>query len=92
MSGAYLLLMDAPLSPVKWIPEADMTDEEKVEHPEYVTTGGYLKELSIEERTEAAQKWWDSLDADAKQVIKSIPNFNPVKFKQITGIDVEVSK
>ncbi len=89
MSGAYLLLMDAPLSPVKWIPEADMTDEEKVEHPEYVTTGGYLKELSIEERTEAAQKWWDSLDADAKQVIKSIPNFNPVKFKQITGIEVD---
>ena len=83
--------MYAPLSPVKWIPEADMTDEEK-EHPEYATTGGYLKESSIEERAEAAQKWWDSLDADKKQIIKNIPNFDPVKFKQITGIEVEVPK
>jgi hypothetical protein len=92
MSDAYLLLMGAPLSPVKWISEVDMTDEEKAEHPEHTTTGGYLKELSIEERTEAAQKWWDRLDADKKQIIKNIPNFDPVKFKQITGIEVEVPK
>ena len=89
MSEAYRLLRDAPLSLVKWIPEVDMTDEEKAEHPEHTTTGGYLKELSIEERAEAAQKWWDSLSADGKQVIKSIPNFDPVKFKQITGIEVD---
>ena len=89
MSEAYWLLWGAPLSPVKWIPEVDMTDEEKAEHPEHTTTGGYLKELSIEERTEAAQKWWDSLDADGKQIIKNIPNFDPVKFKQITGIEVD---
>jgi len=89
MSEAYLLLRGAPLSPVKWIPKSDMTDEEKAEHPEHTTTGGYLKELSIEERTEAAQKWWDCLSADAKQIIKNIPNFDPVKFKQITGIEVD---
>jgi hypothetical protein len=89
MSDACRLLRRAPLSPVKWIPEVDMTDEEKVKHPEHTTTGGYLKELSIEERTEAAQKWWDSLDADGKQIIKNIPNFDPVKFKQITGIEVD---
>ena len=45
MSDAYLLA--APLSPVKWISEVDMTDEEKAEHPEHTTTGGYLKELSM---------------------------------------------
>ena len=89
MSDAYLLLMDAPLSPVKWISEVDMTDEEKAEHPKYATTGGYLKELSIEERAEAAQKWWDSLNADEKQIIKNIPNFDSAKFKQITGIEVD---
>jgi len=89
MSDAYLLLMYAPLSPVKWIPEFDMTDEEKAEHPEHTTTGGYLKELSIEERTKAAQEWWDSLNADRKQIIKNIPNFDPIKFKQITGIEVD---
>ena len=89
MSDACRLLRRAPLSPVKWIPEVDMTDEEKAEHSEHTTTGGYLKELSIEERTEAAQKWWDSLDADGKQIIKNIPNFDPVKFKQITGIEVD---
>ena len=89
MSDVCRLLRRAPLSPVKWIPEVDITDEEKAEHPEHTTTGGYLKELSIEERTEAAQKWWDSLDADGKQIIKNIPNFDPVKFKQITGIEVD---
>ena len=89
MSEAYRLLRDAPLSLVKWIPEVDMTDEEKAEHPEHTTTGGYLKKLSLEERAEAAQKWWDSLDADGKQIIKNIPNFDPVKFKQITGIEVD---
>ena len=92
MSEAYLLLRGAPLSPVKWILEVDMTNEEKVKHPEHTTTGGYLKKLSLEERAEAAQKWWDSLDGEGKQIIKNIPNFDPVKFKQITGIDVEVSK
>ena len=89
MSDACRLLRRAPLSLVKWIPEVDMTDEEKAEHPEYTITGGYLKKLSLEERAEAAQKWWDSLDADGKQIIKNIPNFDPVKFKQITGIEVD---
>jgi hypothetical protein len=89
MSDACRLLRRAPLSPVKWIPEVDMTDEEKVKHPEHTTTGGYLKKLSLEERAEAAQKWWDGLDADGKQIIKNIPNFDPVKFKQITGIEVD---
>ena len=89
MSEAYLLLRRAPLSPVKWIPEVDMTDEEKAEHPEYATTGGYLKRLSLEERTEAAQKWWNGLNKFEKQTIKDIPNFDPIKFKQITGIEVD---
>jgi hypothetical protein len=89
MSKAYLLLRGAPLSPVKWIPEADMTDEEKVKHPEHTTTGGYLKKLSLEERVEAAQEWWDSLEPSKKAIIKELPNFDPIKFKQITGIEVD---
>jgi hypothetical protein len=89
MSEAYLLLRGAPLSSVKWIPQVDMTDEEKAEHPEHTTTGGYLKKLSLEERAEAAQKWWDSLDLSRKVIIKKLPNFDPVKFKQITGIEVD---
>ena len=88
-SEACRLLRCAPLSPVKWIPEVDMTDEEKAEHPEYTTTGGYLKRLSLEERTEAAQKWWNALNKFEKQTIKDIPNFDPIKFKQITGIEVD---
>ena len=88
-SEACRLLRCAPLSPVKWIPEVDMTDEEKAEHPEYTTTGGYLKRLSLEERTEAAQKWWNGLNKFEKQTIKDIPNFDPIKFKQITGIEVD---
>lgn len=30
----------------KWISELDMTDEEKKQHPEYNTLGGYLKTYS----------------------------------------------
>ncbi len=88
-SKAYYLLSQIPFHPTSWVRSEDMTYEEKVAHPEHEVVGGYLKELSVEERTEAAQKWWDSLDGEGKQIIKNIPNFDPIKFKQITGIEVD---
>jgi len=88
-SDAYRLLCFSPLAPVTWIYDSNMTKAEKAKHREYKTTGGYLKRLTPKERAEVAQKWWDSLNADEKQIIKNIPNFDPVKFKQITGIEVD---
>ena len=88
-SEAYRLLYFSPLAPVTWIDDSDMTKVEKAKHQEYKTTGGYLKRLTPKERAEVAQKWWDSLDGEEKQIIKNIPNFDPIKFKQITGIEVD---
>lgn len=69
----------------EWIFADDMTDKEKEQFPTYETTGSYLKKLDFKE---ACQKLWDSLDDDKKQSVCEIPNFDPVVFKQITGIDV----
>ena len=71
---------------LEWVYLSDMTDEEKAEHPEAETTGGYLKEL---DNSECAVLWWRSLDQRKKNVIMAIPNFDKAVFKEITGIDVD---
>ena len=63
----------------------DMTDEEKAEHPEHKTTGGYLR---LRDYTDLCAEWWKDLTEEEKQTIKDIPNFNAEKFKLITGIEV----
>lgn len=63
----------------------DMTDEEKAEHPEAKTTGGYLKECTTADN---ARKWWAGLNAADRNEILSLPNFNAETFKKITGIDI----
>ena len=72
-----------------WILPYDMTDAEKKQHPEYETTKGYLKELSEADLSEKRQRWWDELNDEDKECIKSIPNFDAEIFKEITRIDVE---
>ena len=71
--------------PLKYVYLSDMTDEEKAAHPEAETTGGYLKERTIADN---AQKWWDGLNNDDRNVILSLPNFDAAIFKETTGIDV----
>ena len=81
----YLLnqIEDCPLEYV-WFDT--MTDEEKAAHPEAETTGGYLKERTTADN---ARKWWAGLSADDRNIIFSLPNFDAVIFKTITGIDVD---
>ena len=67
-NGARYYLNQIPKNVVKWIFESDMTDEEKENHPEYKTTGGYLKVL---DETECAQMWWDNANEEVKQCIQS---------------------
>ena len=71
---------------LEWVYLSDMADEEKAEHPEAETTGGYLKEL---DNSECAVIWWRSLNQRQKNVIMAIPNFDKAIFKEITGIDVD---
>ena len=85
-SRAYALLWNIDFQPTKWICAEDMTDQEKLDHPSYETTGGYLKKRDI---SKDYQKWWDRLSGDQKQCIKEIPNFDAKKFEMITGINTE---
>ncbi|MBD5135284.1 MAG: hypothetical protein HDT39_04885 [Lachnospiraceae bacterium] len=85
-SDARWLLNQIPRNVVEWVYSADMSDEEKEEHPTHETTGGYLKVL---DKSECSQLWWDSLSDSQKNIIRKLPNFDPEIFKQCTGITVE---
>ena len=68
-----------------WVLEVEMTDSEKIAHPEYKTAGGYLKTLNM---FDSCKQRWDRLSDYEKDIIKAIPNFDPEIFKKITGIEV----
>ena len=69
----------------RWIDADDMTDEEKSAHPDFATTGGYLRRGTG--RPDFAG-WWARLDDDERAVILAIHNFDAEKWKLITGIEV----
>lgn len=83
-SEACYLLNQILFTQNVWVWDDDMTDEEKEAHPEYKTTGGFLKVLDA---SDCCVRWWESLDESDRDVIRSIPNFDAAIFKQITGID-----
>ena len=70
----------------EWIYECNMTEEEKQQHPEYETTGGYLKTYTYKQ---AWANLWKEINEDDKQAIKDLPNFDKEVFKEITGITVK---
>jgi len=71
----------------KWIPESEMTDEEKKADPQFFVRQGYLKTYGW---NEAWANFWKNTDEENRQKFLHLPNFDPVVFKGITGIDVEV--
>ena len=73
----------------KWIPELEMTTEEKKAEPEFHVRQGYLKTFTWEE---AWANYWRDCDDEEKQRVLNLPNFDASIFKEITGIDVEVTK
>jgi hypothetical protein len=83
-SAACHLLNQIQFMPNVWVWDSDMTDEEKEAHPEYKTTGGFLKVLDT---SDCCVRWWENLDEYQRRIIRSIPNFDVAIFKQITGID-----
>ena len=85
-SSARDLMCDCPHTKTVWIDEKYMTDSEKEENPTWKCSGGYLKinEVTDEDR----QAWWDNLDDEEQEEIKSLPNFDKEIFKEITGIKV----
>ena len=84
-SAAYCIMSKIYSKPVGWIGSEHMSDEEKAEHPEHKTTGGYLW---THNNTDCYSNWWRGLSQGDKEIIKSIPNFDAKKFYQITGIKI----
>lgn len=82
-SDARRLMSRLNFRPSDWIWSNEMTDEEKVAHPEYKTTHGYLK---IRDNSDYCTEWWNGLSEKDKNIIRNIPNFDAEKFYQITGI------
>lgn len=70
----------------EWIPESEMTTQEKKDNSTFKTTGGYLKEY---EYNEAWANFWEKTDKKNKDKILNLPNFDAEIFKDITGIDVK---
>ena len=68
-----------------WIYSRNMTDEEKANHPEHETTGGYLKSIPFKD---ACVLMWENLTDKEKEAVKAIPNFDADIFFRITGIKV----
>ena len=83
-SRAYGLLCNIPSDCLTWKYSEYMTDDEKAEHPEHETTGGFLY-LEKADR----QAWWDSLSDESKAAITLMPYFDADKFYKCTNIRVE---
>ncbi|AVM48284.1 hypothetical protein C5Q96_05260 [Mogibacterium diversum] len=83
---ARFILNGVPFDEIRWVYSENMTDDEKKEHPEHDVTGGFLKEFDYSKNR---QNWWNGLDKDTKEKIKSLPNFDKQKFERITGIKVD---
>ena len=76
---------------VEWIPEKHMLPEEKKQHPEYVTTGGYQKQYDYKEafrksfeKAKRLPDWPEQLEK-----LKALPNFDAKIFEEISGIKEE---
>ena len=73
----------------EWVPESVMTDQEKVDHATFHTTGGYLRKY---EYKDAFQKSWDNADEDDRAKLLNLPNFDAAVFKEISGVDVKAKR
>jgi len=68
-----------------------MLPEEKKQHPEYVTTGGYLKEYAYKEAFRKSFEEAKRLPDWPEQLkrLKALPNFDAKIFEEISGITAE---
>ena len=84
-SRARRIMEKCPYTYSDFILADDMSDDEKEQHPEHETIGGYIKTFAITNQDK--QKWWDNLSSEDKQEIYKLPNFDAEKFKSCTEID-----
>ena len=83
MSKARLIMMTCPYTFSYSVSKFVMTEKEKEEHPEYKTTGEYVR--TVIATKEDKEKWWNDLAESDKEVIRALPNFDFDKFRQCVG-------
>lgn len=84
-SQAKRIMDRCPSSYTVFVFAEDMTEEEKENHPEYKTIGGFIEKVKVTE--EERQSWWDNLSEKDKNEVKAIPNFDEKKFCECVGIE-----
>ena len=82
-SDAKDIMKTCPYTYSDFIDESKMTYEEKENHPEYKTIGGYVKTFVATK--EDKEKWWNELSDEEKEIIKALPNFDFNKFRECVG-------
>ena len=82
-SDARIIMDTCPCDYSDFIDESKMTEEEKENHPEYKTIGGYIKTFVATK--ENKEKWWNDLSVTDKDIIRALPNFDFDKFRQCVG-------
>jgi hypothetical protein len=82
-SRAYELLQT--IETTMYVPAYAMSEEEKIAHPYYVTTGGYIKQLPYKESFTNA---WNNWNEASRKAFTSLPNFDSEVFEDITGVRV----
>jgi len=68
-----------------WVDAANMTTNEKSNHPEHKTMGGYLR---INDMKEEWRKVYEGASEEDREAVKSLPNFDAEVFLEITGLDL----
>lgn len=81
---AYTISSNLTLT--EWINWSDMNDKQIEENPNAYVCDGYLKTYTYHE---AWTNLWAKLSKDQKDSFKTLPNFDPDIFKDITGIEIE---
>jgi len=72
----------------EWVPEEDMSDQDKEYFGRHKTTGGCLKVYTYKEAW--AKAWNEATDEDRK-LLHKLPNFDADVFMAISGIDVKAN-
>ncbi|MGL5232952.1 MAG: pentapeptide repeat-containing protein [Fusobacteriaceae bacterium] len=71
-----------------WVSESEMSDQEKIDNPDFYNKDGYLKCLTQEEISKKRQFIWDKLSENEKENIYKLPNFDKEIFEEIMMIKI----
>ena len=90
-AGEMIPYIEMPQFSCEWIETSMMTDAEKESAPSHKTTGGFIRkyDLTIQQSFPVA---WAKITRQEKMRWLTLPNFNPVKFLNCTGVDVRLDK